>query len=137
MTSGVYGLLDMTTSYMRNQPDNSSFIPLLVGAIAGIAAISVPKLIQNKNIEVDYKEHNPKMEKVIFKFISDYRKSAHENKTPYNYQNLLNKLTNYAPKNILMDLIAKYEKQNNIKIPRIHSDENKKSNNLINRLLGR
>jgi hypothetical protein len=36
-----------------------------------------------------------------------------------------------------MYFIHKYEKENNIKIPRINPDENKKTNNLINRLLGR
>jgi hypothetical protein len=137
VTSGVYGLLDVSTSYARHQPDDTSVIPLFVSIIAAIAATKVPDLIQNKNIEVDYKEHNPKLEKIIFKFISDYRKDTRENKTPYNYQNLLNKLTNYAPKNILMDLIAKYEKENNIKIPRIKFAETKKSNNLINRLFNR
>jgi hypothetical protein len=136
--SGILGLHDIATSYMSNQPDNSDSIPFLVGAIAAIAAITVPDSIQKKNIVIDYKGHNnPKMEQIIFKYISNYRASAREYKTPYNYQNLLNQLTNYAPKNIIMYFIHKYEKENNIKIPRINPDENKKSNNLINRLLGR
>jgi len=106
--------------------------------LSAIAAVTVPDSIQKKNIVIDYKEHNnPKMEQIIFKYISNYRASAREYKTPYNYQNLLNQLTNYAPKNIIMYFIHKYEKENNIKIPRINPDENKKTNNLINRLLGR
>jgi hypothetical protein len=119
LISGVYGSIDMVTSYARHQPDDTSIIPLIVGAITGIAALKVPDLVQNKNIEVDYKEHNPKLEKLIFNYINEYRKERRENTNlPFSYDNLLYKLSDISTKERAMDLIAKYEKIKNIKFPR-------------------
>jgi hypothetical protein len=124
--SGTYGLIDMISSHVGNELSNQhhdySIIQLIVGAITSItsiAALKVPDLIKNKNIEVDYKEQNPKLEKLIFNYIDEYRKERRENTNlPFSYNNLLYKLSKLATKERAMDLIAKYEKIKNITFPR-------------------